>query len=98
MKNVRITPIRKACCPDLVEKYQNPIEYICHIEGGQVWISRSWAKPDGFCVGSVRRRRRSGFWWICIMNQRKKCGVKHFLRPIKRHCKGALIAKLYISD
>lgn len=31
MKTVKITVIRKICCPDLMEKYENPIEHACDI-------------------------------------------------------------------
>jgi len=29
MKKVRITTVRKACYPDLMEQYENPIEHAC---------------------------------------------------------------------
>jgi hypothetical protein len=39
MKKVRITVVRKACYPDLMEKYENPIEHACDIEEGTVsWL------------------------------------------------------------
>ena len=49
MKKVRITAIRKACYPDLMEKYENPIQHACDVAEGQVWIANGWAKPEGFC-------------------------------------------------
>ena len=49
MKKVRITAIRKACYPDLMEKYENPIQHVCDIQEGQVWIANGWQKPDGMC-------------------------------------------------
>lgn len=49
MKKVRITVIRKACYPDLMEKYENPIENPCDMEEGQVFIAEGWKKPEGFC-------------------------------------------------
>ena len=49
MKLVRITAIRKASYPDLMAKYENPIQHACDIEEGQVWIAKGWNKPDGFC-------------------------------------------------
>ena len=49
MKKVRITAIRKACYPDLMEKYENPIQHACDVKEGQVWIANGWAKPEGFC-------------------------------------------------
>ena len=39
----------EACYPDLVEKYENPIEHACDIQEGQVWIANGWQKPDGLC-------------------------------------------------
>ena len=32
MKKVKITAIRKACYPDLMEKYENPIQHACDIQ------------------------------------------------------------------
>lgn len=49
MKKVRITAIRKACYPDLMAQYENPIEHACDVEEGQVWIANGWSKPEGFC-------------------------------------------------
>ena len=49
MKDVKITAMRKACYPDLMEKYENPIEHTCHVEEGMVWISKNGEKPEGFC-------------------------------------------------
>ena len=36
MKKVRITAIRKASYPDLMEKYENPIEHACNVEEGHL--------------------------------------------------------------
>ena len=49
MKVVRITAIRKACYPDLMAQYENPIEHACDVEEGTVWLSRNGEKPKGFC-------------------------------------------------
>lgn len=49
MKKCRITVMRKACYPDLMEQYENPIEHSCDVEVGQVFIANGWKKPDGFC-------------------------------------------------
>ena len=49
MKKVRITAIRKACYPDLMAKYENPIEHACDVEEGMSWISEGAEKPQGFC-------------------------------------------------
>ena len=49
MKKVRITVMRKASYPDLMEKYENPIEHACDIQEGQVFICNGWQKPENFC-------------------------------------------------
>ena len=36
---IRITAIRKASYPDLMAKYENPIEHACDVLEGQEWIS-----------------------------------------------------------
>lgn len=43
------TAIRKACYPDFVEKYENPIHHVCDIQEGQAWIANGWQKPEGLC-------------------------------------------------
>lgn len=49
MKKVKITAIRKACYPDLMAQYENPIEHACDVAEGQTWIVENAAKPEGFC-------------------------------------------------
>ena len=49
MKKVRITAIRKTCYPDLMEKYENPIQHACDVQEGQTWVANGWSKPEGFC-------------------------------------------------
>ena len=49
MKKVRITAIRKTCYPDLMEKYENPIQPACEVKEGQTWVANGWCKPEGFC-------------------------------------------------
>lgn len=49
MKKVRITAIRKACYPDLMAKYENPIQHACHVEEGMTWVCVDGCKPQGFC-------------------------------------------------
>ena len=49
MKKVKITVIRKANYPDLMEKYENPIQHACDMEEGQAWVANGWQKPEGFC-------------------------------------------------
>lgn len=49
MKKVKITAVRKTCYPDLMEKYENPIQHACDVEEGQIWIALGGEKPEGFC-------------------------------------------------
>ena len=49
MKKVKITAVRKACYTDLIQQYENPIEYACDVQEGQVWIANGWQKPEGMC-------------------------------------------------
>ena len=49
MKKVRITAVRKALYPDLMEQYENSIEHACDVQEGQIWIAEGWSKPEGFC-------------------------------------------------
>ena len=49
MKKCRLTVMKKACYPDLMERYENPIEHACDIEEGAVYIADGWKKPDGLC-------------------------------------------------
>lgn len=49
MKKVKITVMRIAYYPDLVEQYENPISHACDMAIGQVFIANGWEKPDGFC-------------------------------------------------
>ena len=49
MKKCRITVMKKACYPDLIQQYENPIEHACDLECGQVFIANGWQKPDGLC-------------------------------------------------
>ena len=49
MKKCKITVMRKALYPDLMEKYENPIEHACDVEEGQVFLSENGQKPVGLC-------------------------------------------------
>ena len=53
--NIRITAVRKASYPDLMAKYENPIEHTCDVLEGQEWIS-----VDGKCPVDFRRWKMSG--------------------------------------
>ena len=57
MNKVRITAIRQTVYPDLMAKYENPIEHTCDVREGQQWISENGECPDGMCPsawGSMR--------------------------------------------
>ncbi len=49
MKTVKITAIRKTEYPDLMAKYENPIEHTCDVKEGMTWVSVNGQKPEGFC-------------------------------------------------
>ena len=49
MKKVKITAVRKASYPDLMARYENPIEHTCDVKEGMVWISQNGEKPEDFC-------------------------------------------------
>lgn len=49
MKKVKITAIRKQCYPDLMARYENPIQHACDVEEGQTWVSTDGERPEGFC-------------------------------------------------
>jgi len=49
MKNVKITVMRMANYPDLIEKYENPNEHGCPMEIGKVFISKDAEMPENFC-------------------------------------------------
>ena len=49
MKKVKITAMRKACYPDLMEQYENPLEHACDVQEGQAWIAKDGQKPEGLC-------------------------------------------------
>lgn len=49
MAKVRITAIRQTTYPDLMAKYENPIQHPCSVQEGQQWISINGNCPDGLC-------------------------------------------------
>ena len=49
MKKVRITAMRQTFYPDLVAKYENPIEHACDVEEGAQWVSVDGQCPVGMC-------------------------------------------------
>lgn len=49
MKTVRITALRKTEYPDLMARYENPIQHPCDVTEGQVFLSVDGKKPEGLC-------------------------------------------------
>lgn len=49
MKKVKITVMKMARYPDLMEKYENPIENECDMFIGREFICENNKKPEGFC-------------------------------------------------
>ena len=52
MNKVRITAIRQTVYPDLIAKYENPIEQPCEVREGQQWISVDGNRPEGMCLAA----------------------------------------------
>lgn len=46
---IKITAMRKTTYPDLMEKYENPLEQPCGVEVGQTFISENGKRPQGLC-------------------------------------------------
>ena len=49
MKKCKITVMKVAKYPDLIEKYENPIEHACDMRVGQSFVSKDGEKPQGLC-------------------------------------------------
>ena len=49
MNKVRITAIRQTVYPDLMARFENPIEHTCDVVEGQQWISIDGKCPEGMC-------------------------------------------------
>lgn len=49
MNKVKITAIRKASYPDLMERYENPIQHACDVREGQIWYCVDAQKPENMC-------------------------------------------------
>ena len=53
MGKVRITALRKTTYPDLMARFENPIEHACEVREGQVWISENGERPVSFYLEAV---------------------------------------------
>jgi len=49
MRKVKITAIRRTEYPDLMARFENPIEHPCEVCLGQEWLSEGGKKPEGLC-------------------------------------------------
>ena len=49
MKKCKITVMKMTRYPDLIEKYENPLEHECDMYEGRVFIANGWKQPEGFC-------------------------------------------------
>lgn len=49
MKTVRITALRRTEYPDLMERYENPIQHPCDVAIGQVFYAHRGEKPQDLC-------------------------------------------------
>ena len=49
MKDVRITVMRITAYPDLINKFENPIEHACNMKEGMVFMAKGGECPEGFC-------------------------------------------------
>ena len=49
MKKVRITVMKMASYPDLMEQYENPITHACDMEVGRVFVANGWQRPENMC-------------------------------------------------
>ena len=57
MKTVRITAIRRTEYPDLMAKYENPIQHACSVEIGESWLSHNGTCPEGLCPSAWESMR-----------------------------------------
>ena len=58
MKTVKITAVRKACYPDLMRQYENPMENPCDVKEGAVWYAIDGKKPEGLCQSAWESMER----------------------------------------
>ena len=52
MKKVKITVMARTEYPELMAKYENPIENACDMQIGRVFIANGLKKPEGFCFSA----------------------------------------------
>ncbi len=49
---VKITAMRQSEYPDLMARYESPMEHPCDVKVGQVFFSENGEKPEGLCDGA----------------------------------------------
>lgn len=49
MKTVKITAVGRTEYPELMARYENPIEHTCDVKVGDAWLSTDGEKPEGLC-------------------------------------------------
>ena len=57
MKKIKITVMRKANYPDLIEKYEGINESGCPMEIGQTFIVENLKRPENFCESAWNSMR-----------------------------------------
>ncbi len=57
MRKVRITAVRKTEYPDLMARYENPIQHACDVKEGQIWVSQDGNCPEGLCPSAWESMR-----------------------------------------
>lgn len=58
MRKVRITAVRQTEYPDLMARYENPIEHTCDVRQGQQWLSVGGRRPEGMCPSAWESMRK----------------------------------------
>ena len=51
---IKITAMRRSVYPDLMERYENPIENACDMVIGDSFVSEDGERPEGFCANAWR--------------------------------------------
>ena len=54
---VLIVAVRQTVYPDLMAKYENPIQHTCDISIGQQWVSIDGQRPEGLCPSAWESMR-----------------------------------------
>jgi len=54
---VRITAMRQSVYPDLMQRFENPIQHACDIRVGQTFMSIGAHRPDGLCESAWESMR-----------------------------------------